>query len=47
LVRSSTHGVLPPYRTVRAPGLGMEPRVPQKRTRRLIVLRLDVWSLKL
>jgi hypothetical protein len=30
-VRTSMHGVLPPYRTVSAPGAGIEPRVPQKR----------------
>ena len=35
-VRSSTQGVLPPYRTVSGPGLGMEPRVPQKVSVRLI-----------
>src|SRR5262245_34926971 len=29
--RTSTHDVLPPYRTVEGPGLGSEPRVPQKR----------------
>ena len=28
--RTSTQGVLPPYRTVEGPGLGMEPRVPQQ-----------------
>src|SRR4051812_22241172 len=27
----STHEQLPPYRTVRGPGEGIEPRVPQKR----------------
>src|SRR6478752_3365859 len=35
-VRTSTQGVLPPYRTVLGPGLGMEPRVPQKVSVRLI-----------
>src|SRR3954463_1941701 len=35
-VRSSTQGVLPPYRTVLGPGLGMEPRVPQNVSVRLI-----------
>src|SRR5689334_12196978 len=35
-VRSSTQGVLPPYRTVLGPGLGMDPRVPQKVSVRLI-----------
>src|SRR6478672_2333877 len=35
-VRSSTQGVFPPYRTVLGPGLGMEPRVPQKVSVRLI-----------
>ena len=30
--RSSTQDVLPPYRTVDGPGVGMEPRVPQYRT---------------
>src|SRR5438045_2267586 len=39
LVRSSTHGVFPPYRTVVGPGVGMEPRVPQKVSVRLIGLR--------
>src|SRR4051812_45710508 len=38
-VRSSTHGVLPPYRTVEGPGEGMDPRVPQKVSVRLIGLR--------
>ena len=31
--RSSTHDVLPPYRTVDGPGVAMEPRVPQYRMR--------------
>jgi hypothetical protein len=31
-VRSSTQGVLPPYLTVLGPGLGIDPRVPQKHT---------------
>src|SRR5437763_3817067 len=31
--RTSTHDVLPPYRTVPGPGLAIEPRVPQKRIR--------------
>src|SRR5207247_329431 len=31
-VRTSTHAVLPPKRTVRGPGVGREPRVPQNRT---------------
>src|SRR4051812_30288738 len=35
-VRSSTQGVFPPYRTVLGPGLGMDPRVPQKVSVRLI-----------
>src|ERR1043165_4967253 len=34
--RTSTQGVLPPYRAVKGPGLGIEPRVPQKRRRRLM-----------
>src|SRR5215207_6844388 len=38
-VRSSMHGVLPPYRTVACPGVGTEPRVPQKVSVRLIALR--------
>src|SRR5215207_8852673 len=38
-VRSSTQGVLPPYRTVRGPGDGIEPRVPQNVSVRLIGLR--------
>jgi hypothetical protein len=29
---TSTHEVLPPYRSVRGPGTGREPRTPQKRT---------------
>src|SRR5207248_5426996 len=37
LVRISTHEVLPPYIAVRCPGVGIEPRVPQKR-RCIIVL---------
>jgi hypothetical protein len=32
-VRTSTHEVLPPKRTVAGPGFGIEPRVPQKRMR--------------
>src|SRR5438445_5372635 len=31
LSRTSTQAVLPPYRTVSGPGVGLEPRVPQKR----------------
>jgi hypothetical protein len=31
-VRTSTHDVLPPKRKVYRPGVGREPRVPQKRT---------------
>src|SRR5438477_9797458 len=31
LSRTSTQAVLPPYRTVSGPGVGIEPRVPQKR----------------
>lgn len=31
-VRTSTHEVLPPKRRVWRPGVGIEPRVPQKRT---------------
>src|SRR5215207_10690915 len=38
-VLSSTHGVFPPYRTVVGPGVGIEPRVPQKVSVRLIGLR--------
>src|SRR3954469_12789553 len=38
-VRSSTQGVFPPYRTVEGPGVGMDPRVPQKVSVRLIGLR--------
>src|SRR5690349_25122739 len=38
-VRSSTQGVLPPYRTVEGPGVGIDPRVPQKVRVRLIGLR--------
>src|SRR5689334_19645677 len=30
--RTSTHGVLPPYRRVAAPGAGTEPRTPQNVT---------------
>src|SRR5262245_32085985 len=30
--RTSKHVVLPPYFSVRRPGVGIEPRVPQKRT---------------
>jgi hypothetical protein len=33
-VRTSMDGVLPPYRTVADPGVGIEPRVPQKRSRK-------------
>ncbi len=36
-VRNSRHGVLPPYRTVELPGVGIDPRVPQKRTCSVIV----------
>jgi len=32
-VRTSTQEVFPPYRTVSGPGVGTEPRVPQKRMR--------------
>jgi hypothetical protein len=32
LDRSSTQHVLPPYAAVRFPGVGIDPRVPQKRT---------------
>jgi hypothetical protein len=32
-VRTSTHDVFPPYRTVPGPGVGTEPRVPQNRIR--------------
>jgi hypothetical protein len=32
-VRTSTHGVFPPYLIVRGPGVGTEPRVPQNRNR--------------
>src|SRR5688572_7884566 len=32
-VRTSTHEVLPPYRTVSGPGVGIDPRVPQNLTR--------------
>src|SRR5215207_1253730 len=38
-VLSSTQGVLPPYRTVRGPGEGIEPRVPQNVSVRLIGLQ--------
>ena len=31
-VRTETHDVLPPYRTVVGPALAIEPRVPQKVT---------------
>src|SRR5262249_51768636 len=31
--RTSTHTLLPPYRTVDGPGVGVEPRTPWKRTR--------------
>src|SRR5262245_64925775 len=31
--RSSRQEVLPPYRTVDGPGVGIDPRVPQKRMR--------------
>src|ERR1043165_4608177 len=34
-----THAVSPPYLTVWDPGVGMEPRVPQKGTRTLRLLR--------
>src|SRR3954470_6751867 len=34
--RTSTQGVLPPYRAVSGPGLGMEPRVPQNLRLRLM-----------
>jgi hypothetical protein len=33
-VRTSMDGVLPPYRTVADPGVGIEPRVPQNRNRK-------------
>src|SRR5690349_1864452 len=33
-VRTSIDGVFPPYRTVADPGVGIEPRVPQKRSRK-------------
>ena len=32
-VRTSTHDVFPPYRTVLGPGVGTDPRVPQNRMR--------------
>ena len=32
-VRTSTHDVFPPYRTVPGPGVGTDPRVPQNRMR--------------
>src|SRR5215208_8152588 len=35
-VRTSTQGVLPPYRTVCGPGVGIDPRVPQNWIRRLM-----------
>src|SRR5262245_13211302 len=35
-VRTSTHGVLPPYRTVVGPGDGIDPRVPQNRNRNVM-----------
>src|SRR3954471_21487195 len=37
-VRTSTHGVLPPYRTVVGPGDGIDPRVPQNRNRNVMRL---------
>src|SRR3954454_19378340 len=33
LVVTATHDVLPPNRTVSGPGVAIDPRVPQKRTR--------------
>src|SRR6266851_10091030 len=45
VVRTSTHGVLPPYRTVVGPGLGIEPRVPQNCTRKLIPRCLGALAL--
>src|SRR5215813_2585184 len=35
-VRTSTQGVLPPYRTVVGPGDGIDPRVPQNRNRNVM-----------
>src|SRR5262245_436701 len=35
-VRTSTHGILPPYRTVVGPGDGIDPRVPQNRNRNVM-----------
>ena len=40
-VRSSTQGVLPPYRTVEGPGVGIEPRVPQKVRRQCYIAPAD------
>jgi len=37
--RTSTQGVLPPYRTVVRPGVGIEPRVPQNRSFMAVVFR--------
>src|SRR5277367_3357631 len=41
LVMSSTHIVLPPNRTVEGPGVAIDPRVPQKRTRMVLLLFAD------
>src|SRR6266852_6381466 len=38
LVMSSTQRVLPPNRTVEGPGVAIDPRVPQKRTRMVLLL---------
>ena len=38
-VRTSTHDVFPPYRTVPGPGVGTDPRVPQNRIRTFTVCR--------
>src|SRR5512133_91483 len=46
-VRTSIDGVFPPYRTVAGPGLGIDPRVPQKRRRKdidAIRYRLSAFS---
>src|SRR4030095_15550983 len=47
LVVTSTHEVLPPKRTVPGPGVAIDPRVPQNRTRMLPPVPLfvcHVWS---
>src|SRR4051794_28070274 len=40
-VSTSTHEVLPPYRIVDGPGVAIDPRVPQKRSRKSLLPPTD------